>query len=198
MSNLYDSSTTQARSALAEIAEQYGASRFTNGSITLEELPLLGMIRLQGPAGDAEFLDEVEQAVIPIPAYGKISTNADMSCLWLTPKEWLIVTPAGGEDDVLTALAPVLQERVALATMITDSRLALEISGSCAAELLSKGCALDLHRSKFEVGHAAITRFAKTVAMIARLQHDRYQLYVDRSHARYTWEWLVDAATEFA
>jgi len=198
MSSLHANIKSQARSALADLQQQESAVLFGNGGVSLEELPLQGMVRLQGPGGDALFCEQVAEALVPLPAPGHTTARGELKCLWLTPNEWLIVTPAGGEDTVLTALAPVLEGRVSLASMITDSRLAVEITGPCAAELLSKGCALDLHRSKFVVGNTTVTRLAKSVAMVTRVQEEAYQLYVDRSQARYIWEWLVDAAGEFS
>jgi len=197
MSSLPANLQAKARSALADIQALERAVSFDNGGVTLEELSLLGMVRVQGPGSDSSFCEQVADLVMPLPAPGLTTRKGELKCLWLTPDEWLIVTPPSGENSVLTALTLALEGRVALATMITDSRLAVEITGPCAAVLLSKGCALDLHPAKFAVGNASVTRFAKSAAMVTRVQEDAYQLYVDRSQARYTWEWLLDAAGEF-
>lgn len=199
-----------ARSALADLHGNGRAARFDNGAAALEELALLGLVRLQGPAADADFCAQVAAALMPLAPAGRVvfrdtaqdndaaQDNQVRRCQWLAPNEWLLVTAPGAEGEVLELLAPILPGRLALATPISDSGLAVAVSGACAAELLAKGCALDLHRRQFGVGNAAVTRFAGVAAVISRTAEQRYELYVERPQAHYIWEWLVDAAGEFA
>jgi len=187
---------------------QTKAFQFDIGGLAIEELLLKGMVRLQSQITDEELSDRLGLSMMSLPkageftVVGNVGANSSgravtMRCLWLRPHEWLLVTPAGDEEVVKNALVQALAGIHALVTVITDSRLALAISGPSVAELLSKGCALDLHRSQFVVGQCASTRFAKIAAVVTRISDCRYELYVDRSHGRYLWEWLVDAAAEF-
>jgi sarcosine oxidase subunit gamma len=187
-----------ARSALADLHSVDNAVSFDNAGVRFKELPLQGMVRLQGPGGDPAFLQQVAKALLALPKTGETSGDDQLRCHWLTPSEWLFVMPAEGEFDVIKSLQPALAGRNALATMITDSRCAIAISGSCARELLSKGCALDLHRDKFPVGRCTITRFFAVPAMLLRVGEDRYELVVDRAQSGFVWDRLVDAAGEFA
>ncbi|TQV70514.1 hypothetical protein FKG94_21055 [Exilibacterium tricleocarpae] len=193
-----------ATSALTDCHRNGRAAFFENDGVTLEELPFLGMLRLQGPGADPAFCAQVAALAMPLSAPGNMgvqdatSSKPALRCHWLAPNEWLLVTAAGAEPAVAQSLAPALAGRLALVTPISDSRLALAASGPCAAELLSKGCALDLHRRQFMPGETTVTRFAKVAGMITRTGAERYELYVDRSQARYVWQWLIDAAGEFA
>ena len=186
-----------AQSALAHLHGDSDGVSFRNAGIALQEIPLLGMVRLQGPGDDAEFCNSVEALTIPLPGPCQSSGDDKLRCLWLTPKEWLFITPCDSESALVQRLAPALQGKLAIATPISDSRLALAVSGSKASQLLSKGCSLDLHHRQFIPGKTAVTRFAKVACMLTRTETDRFELVVDRSQAHYIWGWLVDAAGEF-
>jgi sarcosine oxidase, subunit gamma len=182
--------------------DENNAARFENAAVVLEEIPVLGMVRLQGPAQDSAFCEHLASLLMPLPAAGKTTTAVTDSgiwrCLWLAPNEWLFVVPTGDEAQLLNGLAPALAGKPTLATLISDSRLAISIRGSRAMELLSKGCALDLHPRQFSVGQTAVTRFAKIAGLLTCIDETGFELYVDRSYAHYLWQWLVDAAGEFA
>ncbi len=81
---------------------------------------------------------------------------------------------------------------------VSDSRTGIEVSGVHARALLSRVCALDLDTTSFVPGQCAQTLLVRVPLLLHQLD-DRptFHLYVDRSVARYAWEWLTDAANEF-
>lgn len=191
-----------ARSALAEYHQDQTAACFHNGVIALAEIPLLAMVRVQGPGQDADFCQRMASQLMPLPEPGLVTQKAPWRCAWIGPNEWLLIGPdestvGNTETAMLARLQPLLQGRVASATIVTDSRVAIAVQGQAAVPLLAKGCALDLHPAHFAIDRCAIARFARIPLLITRTRHDGYQLTVCRSQAVYLWRWLLDASAEF-
>ena len=58
------------------------------------------------------------------------------------------------------------------------------------------GCGIDLHASAFLTGHCTRTNFADVPLFIVAVEADDFNLYVDRSLARYLQGWLVNAGED--
>jgi len=82
-------------------------------------------------------------------------------------------------------------------TNVTDSLCALSLRGKAVRRVLAKGCALDLHSSKFGTGDCAQTMLAH--AAVTLIAHDApgFTLVCRTSFAPYVTEWLMDAGLEF-
>ncbi|MGI9235104.1 MAG: sarcosine oxidase [Woeseiaceae bacterium] len=81
-----------------------------------------------------------------------------------------------------------------------DSHCLFAVTGSSAATLFSKLCAVDLRPHKFENGCVAQTSVARVNAIVIR--HDmpqthNFYLMAATSAAEYLWECLLDAMAEF-
>lgn len=188
----------QARSALADLHNGRATAHWENKSVNLRELTFLGMVRLQGPGTDKPFIHALKALKIPLPEPCRVTEANEIRCLWLGPNEWLLTTAPGTEDKLLEKLNSLNAKHLMHAGLMTDSRVAIEVSGGASPDLLSKGCSLDLHGSVFKPGHCAVTRFANIPLMITRTDDNTFEIYVDRAQAHYIWDWLVDAASEFA
>lgn len=79
---------------------------------------------------------------------------------------------------------------------VSDVYLGFDVAGEKAAELLAKGCSLDLHPTAFAQGHVARTTLAKADITLLR-SAEGFRLYVLRSFADYAGLWLEDAAREY-
>lgn len=113
------------------------------------------------------------------------NTTADVghwTVLWLGPDEWLVL---GGRERDFTAAAAAVD--------VSANRVVLELAGHDAADVLARGCSLDLHRSAFGPGRCAQTLLAGTEVVLARLADDRFRLLVRPSFAPYVRAWLADA-----
>jgi sarcosine oxidase subunit gamma len=118
--------------------------------------------------------------------------------LTLAPGEWLLASDAQSPSAIHQQLAAELAGQGAVLVDVTDGLGALELRGSLARELLSKGCGLDFHPSAFPVGRCARTRFAQMSAIIEHVDAaPSFHIYVARSYRRYLSDWLADAAVEF-
>ena len=190
------------QSALAEFAAEGNGAVFENAGVQLREQTSFGLVRLQCRAPDAHFYDLVDNNLLPMAAVGEVTqkelTDGFYRCAGLGPEEWLLIGPEFCAAKSIACFQTCSSTDLALATDITDSYVAILVTGSAVRKLLAKACALDLHPDRFLPEHCAQTLLAKLRVLIVCHPEDRYELYIDSSHANYLWRWLVDAAQEFA
>jgi sarcosine oxidase subunit gamma len=109
------------------------------------------------------------------------NTCAD-DALWLGPDEWLVLS--GREEDYTDRPAAV---------DVSANRVCLELAGESAADVLARGCALDLHPSVFPPGRCAQTLLARAQVILYRTDEHAFRLLVRPSLADYVRAWLRDA-----
>ena len=102
--------------------------------------------------------------------------------LWLGPDEWLVL--GGREQDYADKPAVV---------DVSANRVCLELTGESAADVLARGCALDLHASVFPPGRCAQTLVARAQVILYRTEEHAFRLLVRPSFADYLRAWLRDA-----
>jgi methylglutamate dehydrogenase subunit D len=111
------------------------------------------------------------------------------------PEQFWVITRSG--DPVAAALRSAIDPRLGSVTSLSHSRTCIWLEGLPAREVLASGIAVDLCPDVFELNHFALTGVHHTPMMIHRSRETRYDLYVMRTFAVWTWEWLVDAALPF-
>jgi sarcosine oxidase subunit gamma len=164
-----------------------------NGFV-IRELALLTMIRVQVTGNNSEVATQLKSiAGTDLPECGYYQAAEDMRLHWLTPKEWLIVAEPNQESRLMGLLESVVAADISHATVISDARMTLEITGPRVVELLSQACSLDLHSAHFCVGRSTVTRFAQLPALLSKTGQETFELTVDRAYARYTHDWMYDA-----
>lgn len=160
------------------------------GALRLSETPFTGKLILQG---DAAVLREATG--LPLPEAGRIGGAGHVEILWLGPAEWLLLCPPGEE----TALADALQRKLdAISHQLVDASdqyTEIALSGSAAADVLSRLTTLDLHEREFPEGRAAGSLFGGIEAVLARTSSG-HRLLVRRSVAEYLYDLLIDAGKE--
>ena len=102
--------------------------------------------------------------------------------LWLGPDEWLVLE--GRENDFPDAAAAV---------DVSANRTAFALAGPDAAEVLARGCSLDLDEPAFPVGACAQTLLARSEVLLFRAGQTSFHLFVRPSFAPYVRSWLDDA-----
>lgn len=133
-----------------------------------------------------------------LPSQVGSTSSESVHALCVGPGEWLTVSHERTASNLREHFAPDLTKHGLVLVDLTDGLAALEIRGSFARDVLSKGCGLDLHPRSFPAGRCARTRFAQIPLTIEYLDAPpRFELYVGRSHFRYLHAWLTDAAAEF-
>lgn len=117
-------------------------------------------------------------------APGKAEGSGDSLCWSVAPGEW---TVSGDQPD-------------GEAVDLRHVRAALRLTGSDAATVINRVCALDLSEGMFPSGAAARTLFAGVATEIVRDDVDdrpSYLILPSRSFQRYILDVILDAGSEF-
>jgi sarcosine oxidase, subunit gamma len=130
-----------------------------------------------------------------LPARGRILRAAATLVVAAQPERWLVLSAPGacGERAAIwqtacTGSAAVVDLSSALA--------ALQLSGEAAAQLLARGCRLDLDRGAFPPGSAAATLIAQVSVVLAALDSG-FLLLTPATSAQHLREWLLASGAPF-
>ncbi len=102
-----------------------------------------------------------------------------------------------GSDDIAAALQSAVAPAMGSVTALSHSRTCIWIDGAHSREVLARGLSIDLDSDAFGPHSFALTGLHHTPVMILRSSATRFELYVLRTFAVWTWEWLTDAALPY-
>ena len=162
----------------------------------LEETPFSTMLTLRGNAEDPAFVQAVLQATdLHLPRKtNTASLDPQRQLLWLGPDEWLLKCREDQGSTLAETLRVALHDQHSSVVEVGDGNATLLVHGLAAAELLARGCPLDLHPRVFVAGNVAQSHVAKAAATILCLEPGtRFELTVRRSFAEYLARWLSAA-----
>ncbi|MEI7515769.1 MAG: sarcosine oxidase subunit gamma family protein [Betaproteobacteria bacterium] len=173
-------------------------------NVTLGELPFTDMLNIRGNAADAGFVHAVQQATgLALPLVANTATLGEPGqLLWLGPDEWVLkFTPSGahyqhpGPAQAMEAtLRSALAGQHVSLVPVGHGFSTLTVRGAGAADLLARGCPLDLHPRAFGAGAVAQSHVAKAGATLLCLAPGtHFELTVRRSFADYLYRWLCEA-----
>jgi heterotetrameric sarcosine oxidase gamma subunit len=111
------------------------------------------------------------------------------------PEQFWIITR--DNEDLTRALESVVPPTVGSVTPLSHSRTCIWIDGPSSREVLATGVALDLDPAVFPLNSFALTGLHHTPILVLRSDATRFELYVSRTFAVWTWEWLTDAALPY-
>ena len=164
----------------------------------LAEAPVMDMWTVRGNADDARFANAVLQATgmyLPLKA-NTASLDPQRQLLWMGPDEWLLKTSDGQCEAITFALRAALEGQHSAVVEVGHGNTTLKLQGPGAADLLARGCPLDLHVRAFPTGSLAQSHIAKANVTLLCLQAGtHYELTVRRSFASYLFEWLTAAGS---
>ena len=166
-------------------------------AVTLGEAPLMDMLNLRGNPADAAFDSAVQSVTgLALPLVANTARmGADRQLLWLGPDECLLQCPIGQGAALEVALRQALAEQHFAVVSVGHGNTVLRVQGPGAADLLSRGCPLDLHASVFAAGQVAQSHISRANATILCKQAgSHYEVTVRRSFADYLFRWLCAAA----
>ena len=103
---------------------------------------------------------------------------------------WII----GPETDDLA----VKLRDLAILTPLSHSRTRIFMEGAPARDVLAKGIPLDFHISAFKPNMFAMTGIHHTPVLVHCVGDNRFEIYALRTFAMSVYDWLMDAALEFA
>jgi sarcosine oxidase, subunit gamma len=120
------------------------------------------------------------------------------TAIWLGPDEWLITSPFRTPEELETGLREAVSGEGSVVD-VSAQRTTLRLRGEHVRDLLSGGCAIDLHPRVFLRGAAAQTLLGQAGVVLMALDDTgtHYQIVVRSSFAGYVTSWLLDAATEY-
>ncbi|SIO28164.1 sarcosine oxidase subunit gamma [Paraburkholderia phenazinium] len=168
-------------------------------SLHVSELPLSGIIRIQGSSESRAFRSGVASTLgVQLPAPERVSGGGDVKLAWAGPHEYLCFCSLENEEKCKSMLEEALAGEFATVTVVSDSRVAFFVAAEDAPALVAKGCSIDMHPSGFAAGHVVTTRFAGLPAMLVHRNVSEYVLYFDVAYTEFIVKWLMDAAEEFA
>jgi sarcosine oxidase subunit gamma len=172
------------RSALAS------ARPFQSARLRIEEKRGFALTQI---AGFGRAFDKAASAVL-----GKLPTKPGMTLdtqgrtlMRTGPSQLWIIGP--GDDDIAGKLVGQV-----LVTPLSHSRTRILMEGVPARRVLAKGIPLDFHKTAFVKGQFAMTGLHHTPVLIHCVDDDAFHIYAMRTFALSVWDWLSDAALEFA
>lgn len=167
-------------------------------AIDLREITGRGMIDLRGLTSDRKFMAAAKDVLgVDLPKAPRTSaTWGDITVLWLSIDQWLIVSSHAKALEILALLRKALAGIHSLAVDVSDMRAVVRLEGEGAREILMKGCSLDLLSEDYRPGTVRRMRFAEIAALLHVVEQDVFDVYVFRSYATYAWEFLLATARE--
>ena len=168
--------------------------------VSIEERNLSGKINLRGKHTDKEFMKNVGSVldlVLPIEPNVRVS-NKNINIIWLSPNEWLIETPEDETLKILTLLKSSLNPQKTSVTDISFNKIVLRLEGNDVMTLLSKFLVINLEEVLKKNYSVAQTIFLKIPILLIRNNNDNesisIDIYLNRSHAKYVYELLIDGS----
>ncbi len=169
-------------------------------SISMREISERGMIDLRGLSSDKKFMAAAKSVLgFDLPKAPRTSTSwGDLKALWLSPDQWLILSPRNKITALLAELNAALVKIHSLAVDVSDMRSIIRLEGDGVRETLMKGSTLDLIGTDYKSGTVRRMRFAEIAALLHIVEETVIDIYVFRSYAEYTWAFLMKAARKGA
>ena len=160
--------------------------------------PFVAMADLRvDPAGPAA-ADVARFLGVDLPTAPSTWVESDtVRVIWLGPDEWLVTSPFRTPQELEAGLRAAVAGRGAVVD-VSGQRTTLWLTGADARDVLSGGCAVDLHPRAFRRGAAAQTLLGQASVVLIALDDTAtsYEILVRSSFAPYMASWLLDAASE--
>jgi sarcosine oxidase subunit gamma len=122
--------------------------------------------------------------------------GGDPATYWLGPDQWLLTSDTKLAKDILCHIDCTLSDQLYAAADMSSHYVCFALRGPAARTVLAMGCGIDMHRSAFMAGQCIQTNFAHVLLFIVVVEENTFDLYVDRSHARYLSDWLVNSGED--
>ena len=159
---------------------------------SLRERTRRSLVRLRVRLNDAEGT----AALLNLPVDPLHWQGSEPGALWLGPDQWLITSDTKPTEDILKHINRKLSGQLYAATDMSSHYVCFALSGPAARTVLAMGCGIDMHASSFMTGQCVRTHFANVLLLIVAVEDNHFDLYLDRSHARYLSGWLVNAGED--
>lgn len=96
------------------------------------------------------------------------------------------------------SLGDAVEAQNCFVTPLSSSRTRIEISGASARDVLAKCAAIDFHPKEFKAGTFVMTGVHHVPVLMHCVSTETFHIYVMRTFALSIWDFVTDAALEFA
>ncbi len=158
----------------------------------LSEIHGRSIVQLRVRPGGADAAGEALQ----LPQQALQWHSGDPAACWLGPDQWLLTSDSRPAKDIICHIDNTLSDQLYAAIDMSSSNVCFALKGPAARTVLAMGCGCDMHKSAFMTGQCVRTHFANVLLFIVVVEDDHFNLYVDRSLARYLRDWLVKAGED--
>lgn len=163
------------------------------GTCTIRETGLAGMITLRGDLGDGNLADAVGQVTgAPMPAMRAISAGERGKVAWMSPDELLLFVMHAQVVEALEKLEEALAGSHFLAVDVSDARAVFRVEGPRTREVLAKLSPADIR--DLAPGQFRRTRLAQVPAAFHMTGETSAEIVCFRSMADYVFKLLSNAA----
>lgn len=176
----------------------------TGDGLRLAERPFEGLLVLRGePAAVGEPFAGTAGLELPRVCRGT-ARGPGLTALWLSPDEWLLVTPTVADaEELMPRVKTPLAERHHQLVDVSDYHTVIELAGAVARDVLAKVVAVDLHPRAWRRDEVLGTLLGKAVVQLWLVADEEdtdgpaVRIVVRRSHADYVWCLLAEAGREW-
>ena len=171
-------------------------------NFSMKEKTPVAIINLRGDLNNKDFASKAGKLlgmILPKEACST-STKEKITCMWLGPNEWLLVSndtvTKDSNDFELEKLLfkDISKTNLGAVTNVSDHYTIFNITGSNIFEILSKGSPFDFDSKHFGDNKVVQTILNNVDVTIHRKTKDDVDLYVRRSFSDHLWAWIKDSS----
>ena len=165
---------------------------------TVKEHSGLGLIRLQTFHRTPGAVANLNSSLgVELPGPGETQADQNRQWFWSAPGEWVVAVHAGTEGEVIDMLREKLDGLFVVTSVMSDSRVVLDIAGQAARDIMARGSTVDFHPASFGAGRCLNTRLAGVPVMVACSSGgESFLLFADRSVGDYLLQWFGAASSD--
>ena len=174
----------------------------TYNNFSMKEKTPVAKINLRGNLENKDFVSSAGKIlgmILPKEPCS-ISAKEKITCMWLGPNEWLLVSnDMISKDSNDYELEKVLfndisKKNLGSVTNVSDQYTIFNLTGSNIFEILSKACPFDFNSDSYANNKVVQTILNHMDVTIHKKSENDVDLYVRRSFAKHLWNWLKDSS----
>ena len=178
------------------------SNKYLYNNFSMEEKSPIAKINLRGDLGNKDFVAKVGKIlgmILPKEACST-STKEKITCMWLGPNEWLLVSNntvnKESNDYELEHLLfkDISKTNLGAVTNVSDHYTIFNLTGSNIFETLSKGSPFNFNSENFGDNKVVQTLLNHIDVTIHRKTNEDVDLYVRRSFSDHLWAWIKDSS----
>lgn len=172
------------------------SERSFSGIVAIEDQGPTGMVTVRADLSDENLSQALEGIGASLPEQGAVENDGDVSTLWMSPDELMILCPHETAETRVAAISSSLGGAHALVVNVSDARVIFRLSGTNAAihEVLAKLTPADLRASALPIARVRRTRFSQVAAAFWFATDEEAFLICFRSVGDYVFGLLSNAA----